>query len=355
LAAVVQVPGPRLEPTEILFTCRDPRRRLESVRLAQELVRPRVGPEFEPDGGVWRLRFPRLDVDRMEYLLELTVEDGASELVPDPANPLRAGGPFGDRSVVQFPEYQPPEWLDDDAPSGRLAEVELQSRVLRTSVTALVWTAARAGDDDALPLLVVHDGPEYADFSALLQFLDHAVHASRARPFRAALLPPPSDRNESYSASAAYARALVRNLLPELRRHLPTLGRPVGAGASLGALAMLHAHRLNADVFGGLFLQSGSFFRRRFDVHEAGFSRFGRIARFVGTVLGRADWDDPVPTRLTCGTVEENLRNNAAVATALARQGYDVGLYELRDAHNWVAWRDGLDPHLLDVLERAWS
>ena len=325
------------------------------MRLAQELVRPRVGPEFEPDGGVWRLRFPRLDVDRMEYMLELTVEDGSPELVPDAANPLRAGGPFGDLSVVQFPEYRPPTWLDDDPPSGRLTELELESRILRTTMTALVWTAARAADEDALPLLIVHDGPEYADYSSLLQFLDHAVHAGRARPFRAALLPPPLERNETYSASAAYARALTRNLLPELRRRMPTLGRPVGVGASLGGLAILHAHRVQPDVFGGLFLQSGSYFRRRFDVQEAGFSRFGRIARFVGTVLAREVWDDPVPTRLTCGTVEENLRNNAIVAGALARQGYDAELHELRDAHNWVAWRDGLDPHLLDVLERAWS
>jgi enterochelin esterase-like enzyme len=355
LAAVVQIPGPRLDGAEVVFTYRDPRRRYETVRLGQELVRPRVGPDFEPAGGVWRLRLARPAVDRIEYQLELIDEDGLARVVCDPANPLRAPGPFGDRSVVQFPEYRPPGWLDDDPPSGRVTGVVLESRVLRTPVTALVWTAAGAADDDALPLLVVHDGLEYADYSALLQFLDHAVHAGRIGPFRAALLPPPGDRNETYSASAAYARALVRNLLPELRRRVPTLGRPVGAGASLGALAFLHAHRMHPHVLGGLFLQSGSFFRRRFDAQEAGFARFGRVARFVGRVLAPASWDDPVPTRMTCGTVEENLRNNRALAAALAAQGYDVALRELRDAHNWVAWRDGLDPHLLDVLEQAWT
>jgi len=355
LAAVVQVPGPRLEGTEIVFTYRDPRRRFETVRLAQELVRPRVGPEFEPDGGVWRLRFPRPSVDRIEYQLELTGEDGSARFVCDPLNPLRVPGPFGDRSVVQFPEYRPPEWLGDDPPSGRVREIELESRVLRTRLNVLVWTAAGAGDDDALPLLVVHDGPEYADYAALLQFLDHAVSAGRARPFRAALLPPPSHRNETYSASAAYARALVRNLLPELRRLLPTLGRPVGAGASLGALAFLHAHRTQPHALGGLFLQSGSYFRRRFDAHEAGFRRFDRIVRFVGRLLAPERWEDPVPVRMTCGTGEENLRNNRTVAEALGAQGYDVTIHELRDAHNWVAWRDGLDPHLLHVLERAWT
>jgi enterochelin esterase-like enzyme len=355
VTALVQIPGPRLEGTEIVFTWRDPRRRYETVRLAQDLWRPRLGPEFEPDGGVWRLRVERPAVDRMEYQVELTDDDGDARLVCDPVNPLRVSGPFGDRSVLHFPEYRPPAWLDDDPPSGRVRELELESRVLRTTVTALVWTSAGAADEDALPLLVVHDGPEYADYSALLQFLDQAGHGRRVPPFRAALLPPPGDRNETYSASAAYARALVRNLLPELRRHLPTLGRPVGAGASLGALAFLHAHRLHPHVFGGLFLQSGSFFRRRFDAHEAGFGRFGRIARFVGRVLAPSSWDDPVPVRMTCGAVEENLRNNRAAEQALRTQGYDVELHELRDAHNWVAWRDGLDPHLADVLTLAWS
>jgi enterochelin esterase family protein len=254
-----------------------------------------------------------------------------------------------------MPEYRPPGWLDADAPAGRLAPLELESRVLRATARALVWSAAGVADDDAVPLLVVHDGPEYADYSALLQFLDHAVDAGLAPPFRAALLPPGHARNELYSASARYARALVGNLLPELRRRLPTLGRPVGAGASLGALAFLHAHRSHPRVFGGLFLQSGSFFRRRFDAQEAGFPRFGRITRFVGRVLGPETWDDPVPVRMTCGGVEENLRNNQAVAMALARQGYDVALHEVRDAHNWVAWRDSLDPHLPEVLTRAWT
>ena len=47
----------------------------------------------------------------MEYLLSLT--DGAhDEFAPDPGNPLRAAGPFGEKSVVEFREYRPPAWLD---------------------------------------------------------------------------------------------------------------------------------------------------------------------------------------------------------------------------------------------------
>jgi enterochelin esterase family protein len=53
--------------------------------------------------------------------------------------------------------------------------------------------------------------------------------------------------------------------------------------------------------------------------------------------------------------VEENLANNQAVAAALARQGYDVRLDVVPDAHNWVAWRDALDPHLGELLRSLWA
>ena len=95
-------------------------------------------------------------------------------------------------------------------------------------------------------------------------------------------------------------------------------------GASLGALAAVHAHVRSPGLAGGLFLQSGSFFRRRFDAHEAGFPRFARITRFVGRMYGRRPLAPPVPTVITCGPAEENLANNRALAEAYAVHILDV-------------------------------
>ncbi len=92
-------------------------------------------------------------------------------------------------------------------------------------------------------------------------------------------------------------------------------------GASLGAL-------------GALYLQSGSYFRQRYDRQESGFPRFRRISRFVGQVLGGRGTPDGIPVTITCGTVEENVDNNRAVARALAGAGYDLRAVEHRDAHN---------------------
>ena len=102
-------------------------------------------------------------------------------------------------------------------------------------------------------------------------------------------------------------------------------------------------------------LQSGSFFRLRWDRQESGFPRFRRISRFVGQILHAGPAATPIPITITCGAPEENLANNRAVATALRRQGHHVNLHVNRDAHNYVGWRDALDPHLTDLLARVWG
>ena len=124
-------------------------------------------------------------------------------------------------------------------------------------------------------------------------------------------------------------------------------------GASLGALSLLHVHWTRPGLLGGLFLQSGSFFRRRFDAHESHVPRFDRIARFVSTVAGSSTGPEPIPVTLTCGTAEENLDNNRFLAAALAARGWNAPLVEHRDAHNWISWRDVLHPHLAELVLRA--
>jgi enterochelin esterase-like enzyme len=344
------VPAPAPDD-EIALTFRGPRG-LRAVRFRSDLVKRGHPPEFRRRGRslTWELRLARpVGVDRVEYLLELVHTDGATELVTDPVNPLLAPGPFGDKSVLELPGYKPPIWLEEEAEPGSLQLLALPSRLLRAEVDSLLWSSRGADHDEPLPLLVVHDGPEYAQFSQLTHMLDSAVAQLELPPLRAALLQP-VNRNETYSAAKRYADALATEIVPAL----PPSHSRVGMGASLGALSMLHAHRLHPELFAGLFLQSGSFFRRELDGYERGFPRFERIARFVGSVRRARGWNHPVPVTMTCGLGEENLGNNRAMSALLAAQGYPVELVEHRDAHNWVSWRDVLDPHLTLLLERLW-
>ncbi len=343
----------------VSFVVQDPDSVLSRVRLSQEVARPRLGPEFIrfAHSDSWQLLFPRPPIDRMEYQLELTYQEGHTDLICDPFNPTKAPGAFGEKSVVEFPEYRPPAWLTETPDGGTWVYHEIKSRALRTRVPLRIWTSQGADPLEPLPVLVVHDGFEYAAFAGLLKLLDVMTSSGRLPPMRAALLHP-VDRDETYSASAAYGRALTHELLPAIGTLAPTPhGRTmrVGIGASLGGLALLHAHRRHPASFGALFLQSGSYFRQRFDPQESHFYRFRRISRFIGQVLATGTRAHAIPIGMTCGLAEENLANNRALRDALERQGYEVWLHENRDAHNWIGWRDTFDPHLVELLQRTWG
>jgi enterochelin esterase-like enzyme len=259
--------------------------------------------------------------------------------------PLRADDP---RLSVAGPGYRPPVWLDRQAVGGKLRDVEM--RILGSQVTVQIWSPA-AGK---LPLLLAHDGPEYNTRAALTRYAGAMIELGALPPFRVALLPPGS-RDEWYSASAAYGRALCSRILPALLGQVGVTGGPVGMGTSLGALAMLQAQRSWPGTFAGLFLQSGSFYIPRFDRHESGFPRFGRIVRFVGGVLRAPSHRDPVPVVMTCGIEEENLHNNRVIVSALAAQGYTARLHEVPGSHEFMSWRDALHPHLTRLLARLWT
>jgi enterochelin esterase-like enzyme len=323
----------------------DPEPRYAAVRLRSDL--PLGEPDFLRDDGGWVLHLPQARLARLEYQLELLGHDGTCHVVCDPGNPQRAPGPFGEKSVVVAPGYRPPDWLEGRRTAGTIQAIAM--RVLGYDLEVRIWSPG----EGELPLLVAHDGPEYDALACLTRYAGAMIERGALPPFRIALLPP-GHRDEWYSASAAYSRALCGRILPALRDQIAVAGRPVGMGPSLGALAMLHAQRTWPATFAGLFLQSGSFFVPRFDRHESGFPRYRRIVRFVRGVLGATADEDPVPITMTCAGAEENVHNNRLIAAALSGQGYPVELAELPGGHDFESWRGGLHPHLTRLLSNLW-
>ena len=337
-------------PGSVTFTLADEGRQLRAVRLWQEVRIPGDRLELRRDGDRWSVTLPRPAVDRMEYLFQVTHRGGGQESIRDPVNPLRVGGAFGEHSVHEFPEYHRPAWLDVAvAGTATLTGLHIPAEELGRAVTGRLWSAPGLGPATGAPLIVVHDGPEYDELAEFTRYLGAMIETATIPPLRAALLAP-GPRDEWYSASRAYGRALTRTVLPHLRATVAVTS-VVGVGASLGALAMLLAHRAAPAAFAGLFLQSGSYFQRGLDDQEGSFAEFARITRSVGGVLASAGSSPPVPTVLTCGGLEENLGNNRAMRTALVAQGYPAELHEVRDVHNYTAWRDAFDPHLTRLIQ----
>jgi len=319
--------------TEVCFRLRDPERRLTSVRLESAVVHGDL--TFLEDTGTWELRLPRPPVHRIEYKLALGHADGG----PDTS----------DDAVLCCPDYREPGWVHLPGTAGQWRDLYLPLPAVRSEMAARIWSPAEPTDR----VLVAHDGPDFHRYGELGHYTAAMIGAGRVPPYHLVLLPP-GDRLEWYSASPAYARALARDVLPAIAAELGTDRPVVGAGASLGALAMLHAQRRHPERFAGLLLHSGSFFRPRHDRQESGFRRYLRIVRFTGRVV--RDRDAPgVPIAMTCGTVEENLANNREIARALQDQGYPVTFAEVPDAHNWTAWRDTLDPHLTALLQKVFK
>jgi enterochelin esterase-like enzyme len=333
----------------VLLRLADPDARYAAVRLCSDLPTR----EFARRNGEWRLELPLPPVSRLEYALEVVHGDGATERLTDPHNPHRAPGAFGEKSVLLLPCYAPPRWLADEGVPGRTHALTVTGRGLGAQVHVKIWSPADADPQEPLPLLVAHDGPEYDELAGLTRFAAAHIRSTVLPRHRIALLAP-GERDEWYSASARYAGALTRDVLPAITAAAPTNHPLVGMGTSLGALAMLHAQRRHPGVFGALFLQSGSFFVPRFDAHESRFARYQRVVRFVRATLRGTRHHDPVPTVLTCGSAEENVHNNRLMARTLAAQGYAASLHEVPDTHNYTAWRDALDPHLTGLLADAW-
>ena len=305
----------------------------------------------------WLVRIPRPPVDRFEYLLTWRHADGHEGTSPDPGNPVRAQGVFGDHSVLTFPEYREPQWCrarDTTDVMGFVEKVGSLDSASGVAVAGEMWAPLGSDSAEPLPLLVANDGREYAQFGDLIGFAGWVGRTYPALRCRLLLLDP-VDRDRSYSASPAYGRTLARRLLPELRSRFATVGAPVGMGASLGAVAMLQAAIDHPGVFGGVFLQSGSFFTDAFDSHESGFRFYQRLVRFTSTLDAQPERYDGLAVVMTCGTGEENLDNNRTAASRMAAVGVAVTLRENRDAHNFIAWRDCWDPHLSELLSRMWN
>jgi enterochelin esterase-like enzyme len=338
------------DPTSVTFELRDVRGHLRGVRLEQE-VGVAEPLDFIRTGATWRLRIDRPDIDRMEYLFEIRDRRGRHSTITDPANPRRAGGAFGDKSVLEFPEYQSPAWLDADAVQAAEEHIAVPAPGLDAEIGVTVWAPGDLRESEPAPLLLVHDGPEFAKLGGFTQYAAASIHSGALPPLRVALLEP-GDRNAWYSANPGYADALCTEVVAAVEAKAPSTSR-VGIGASLGGLAMLHAHRCHPNVFDALLLQSASFFTDEHDSHEHEFDGFAAITAFVREV-GDADTEPAaIPVTLTCGTVEENLANNRAMAAQLRRLGYRARLVEVRDAHNYTAWRDALDPNLTELVARV--
>lgn len=328
-----------LDDGVLVFRLDDPEHRYSRVRLDAGLGTSGPRPELAWSDGVWSVRVDLPPLHRIEYGFEVT------RTITDPANDLVVDTGFGNRSVLELPAYREPAWLAHRVEEGTTEPVP----VALPGVTAQLWSSPGLAESDRATLLVVHDGPDYADRGGLTHYLTTLAAEGTIAPVRALLLTA-QPREELYAASDRYATALATRVLPAVTKRWPT-GPVVAVGASLGALAALHTQWRFPGTFDGLLLQSGSFFTSETDSQESGFPGWPSVTRFIAVVHADHVAAAALPvTAITCGTQEENAVNNALLAQRLHEVGVDVSHTEVPDLHNFTSWRDALDPALRDLL-----
>ena len=297
-----------------------------------------------PGTDVWYVVVEIPADSRVEYQFELC--RGVNwERFNDPANPRVARSPVGDSSVCYGSGYRVPDWtrFDPEARPGELVEWSVPSQAQRRDNRVTVYLPARYQPTTRYPLLVVHDGGDYLEYSAMKTVLDNLIHRLDMAETVVAFTHP-GERLTEYPNSSAHARWIVAELLTELEGRLSLVDRPHGRclmGASFGAVASLSVARRYPKTFGALLLQSGSFvFTDIGNDHGEGPS-FDPVVKFINRYRAR-----PVRVAdrlfISCGVYDDLIVANRSMLPVFTEAGMEVNYVESRDGHNWQSWRDRL-------------
>lgn len=348
-SASAAAPGDRL-----CFRLTDPGGRWRSVTLDCERAIPTPTRELTHHDGGWEMVIPAPPLTRLEYTFSVVPDQGGpASSIPDPANPLRVETAFGPKSVLELSGYAPPRWVSRTPVPGRFTAMVVDGET-EDALPITVWSPADSEAAEPMPLLLVHDGPEYDLLAGLTRYCGVQI-ADGVLPRHRVALAQPVRRNAWYSGSPRYLRTELGAGLGRLQSTYAVSGPVAVMGASLGGLTALLAGLAGAPAVGAVFSQSGTFFQVTHDDHESGFPFFHRIEQQVQAVLHARHTDHPLRIGMTCGELEENAANNRAMAAALRRAGHFVEQALLPDLHNYTAWRDSLDPFLTNTLRECWG
>jgi enterochelin esterase family protein len=310
---------------------------------------PRL-PAFtrHPGTELWTLTVELPARSRIEYKLSVK-GPGRRRLLLDHLNPLRARDPFGTNSVVTGPLYERPDWTlpKPGVATGTLQTLEVQSATFGDTRRSRLYLPADPGSDP-LPLLVAHDGSEYAEYAALSVVLDNLIAAGEVPPL-VCVLSDPHDRTREYTGYDQHADHLVNELIPAAAESVALdPDRRVALGASLGGVAALHAAWRHPDVFSGLILQSGSFVTSLGGPHRRG-PVFAPVVAFMESFRAHPR---PLPElmHLSCGRFDGLAADNRILIRRLEELGIAAAYEEVPDGHNWENWRDRLRAGLVHTF-----
>ena len=293
---------------------------------------------------LWHVSVELPRAARIQYRI-LVRRRGHDESMNDPLNPRVVGDAIGSQSVLETEGYVTPDWTypDPSAVAGEYVDLQLPSRALRRDAHVTLYIPSRMRRDRRMPLLVVHDGGDFLNYSSMGTVLDNLMHR-RLMADCVVAFTYPGDRLREYAASAAHSRFLTTELVPQIEGRLQLRGDPrsrVLMGASFGGVAAVSAAVRAPGFYGGLLLESPSLRFTEASAPATFGDVFEPVVRFVNAV--RAD-PKKVTDRLflTYGAFEPLAVPDRAMTEVLGRMTDEMRVVEALDGHNWINWRDRL-------------
>ena len=256
---------PVVRGREVLFLYPDTNRNVREVRLVHHISSLFRAPKFIPIGdiGIHGLHLVLPHSARMEYTFGITYSNGSSDIQTDPGNTDKAWCPFGPKSVVTTHNYHSPDWTKNrnGISRGTIESHTIHSENLGDDRTVAVYTPAVPPKRGGYPVLIIHDGSDYMNYSNIIPIFDTLISQGITAPFLA-VLSDPINRNEEYSCTPQHPAFVARELLPWIRKTYPVSSqrsRTALMGASFGAVVSVFTAYHYPDEFGKLLIQSGSF------------------------------------------------------------------------------------------------
>ncbi len=293
---------------------------------------------------LWHVSVELPRAARIQYRI-LVRRRGHDESMNDPLNPRVVGDAIGSQSVLETEGYVTPDWTypDPSAVAGEYVDLQLPSRALRRDAHVTLYIPSRMRRDRRMPLLVVHDGGDFLNYSSMGTVLDNLMHR-RLMADCVVAFTYPGDRLREYAASAAHSRFLTTELVPQIEGRLQLRGDPrsrVLMGASFGGVAALSAAVRAPGFYGGLLLESPSLRFTEASAPATFGDVFEPVVRFVNAVRANPK---KVTDRLflTYGAFEPLAVPDRAMTEVLGRMTDEMRVVEALDGHNWINWRDRL-------------
>ena len=202
-----------------------------------------------------------------------------------------------------------------------------------------------------LPLMLIQHGPEYRDRAGIIGYWQERIDSGLPLCRIALMHPTNPDRDAWLTAPDAFEYAVVMRVLPAIRRRFATIGKVVLVGGSIGALMALSCAVHFPKAFGGLFLQSGSFFCPMGGDDASYYPQIQEMVARLHNIVGARHH---LHIGMTCGA-EPNLANNRLMHDALEAQGHKVFMVPVGTTHDYESWGKCLHPYLTVLARTCWA